>query len=208
MASMSLFVILQRQTQQQVNISELKFQGASGISPEERRVSIEAFILPLKAGPNPDTMRIKGYEKPGRRYLGGGFGLESAGNPGKIIPSAEGGLSALEFTEMNALPASTLIPGKIEDLPKLALCAWKALSAFLREDTGGDALPAAIVSIQTAGEFLNWHPDLHVLVPAGAFRHRGCAASGALDGRGPAATRSRTTDRSKRAEGHTIPCQA
>ncbi|TFH30873.1 MAG: hypothetical protein E4G97_05045 [Deltaproteobacteria bacterium] len=38
-------------------------------------------------------------------------------------------------------------------LPKLALCAWKALSSFLREDTGGDALPAAIVSIQTAGAF-------------------------------------------------------
>jgi hypothetical protein len=43
------------------------------------------------------------------------------------------------------------------------LCAWKALSSFLREDTGGDALPAAIISIQTAGEFLNWHLHLHVL---------------------------------------------
>jgi len=58
-------------------------------------------------------------------------------------------------------------------LPKLALCAWKALSAFLREDTEGNALPAAIVSIQTAGEFLNWHPHLHVLAPAGAFRMDG-----------------------------------
>jgi len=58
-------------------------------------------------------------------------------------------------------------------LPKLALCAWKALSSFLREDTGGDALPAAIVSIQTAGEFLNWHPHLHVLALAGAFRTDG-----------------------------------
>jgi hypothetical protein len=45
-------------------------------------------------------------------------------------------------------------------LPKLALCAWKALSA-------------ATVSIQTAGEFLNWHPHLHVLAPAGAFRTDG-----------------------------------
>ena len=58
-------------------------------------------------------------------------------------------------------------------LPKLALCAWKALSTFLRKDTGGDALAAAIVSIQTAGEFLNWHPHLHVLAPAGAFRADG-----------------------------------
>ena len=59
-------------------------------------------------------------------------------------------------------------------LPKLALCAWKSLSVFLREDTEGNALPAAIVSIQTAGEFLNWHPHLHVLAPAGAFRMDGC----------------------------------
>jgi hypothetical protein len=61
-------------------------------------------------------------------------------------------------------------------LPKLSLCAWKALSNFLRADTGGDALPAAIVSIQTAGEFLNWHPHLHVLAAAGGFRADGSFA--------------------------------
>jgi hypothetical protein len=33
---------------------------------------------------------------------------------------------------------------------------------------------AAIVSIQTAGELLNWHPHLHVLAPAGAYRTDGC----------------------------------
>ncbi|HJX15735.1 MAG TPA: transposase [Candidatus Deferrimicrobiaceae bacterium] len=27
--------------------------------------------------------------------------------------------------------------------------------------------------MQTAGEFLNWHPHLHVLAPAGAFRTDG-----------------------------------
>jgi hypothetical protein len=64
---------------------------------------------------------------------------------------------------------------------KLALCAWKALSSFLREDTGGDALPAAIVSIQTAGEFLNWHPHLHVLAPAGSFRTNGCFVHSPVD---------------------------
>jgi hypothetical protein len=61
-------------------------------------------------------------------------------------------------------------------LPKLSLCAWKALSTFLRADTGGDALPAAIVLIQTAGEFLNWHPHLHVLTATGAFRADGSFA--------------------------------
>ncbi len=44
---------------------------------------------------------------------------------------------------------------------------------FALPNTGGNALPAAIVSIQTAGEFLNWHPHLHVLAPAGAFRADG-----------------------------------
>jgi hypothetical protein len=58
-------------------------------------------------------------------------------------------------------------------LPKLAVRAWKTLTSFLSEDTGGNALPAAIVSLQTAGEFLNWHPHLHVLAPAGAFRTDG-----------------------------------
>jgi hypothetical protein len=58
-------------------------------------------------------------------------------------------------------------------LPKLALCVWKALSAFVRNDTERDTLPAAIVSIQTAGEFLNWHPNLHIQAPAGAFRTDG-----------------------------------
>jgi hypothetical protein len=37
-------------------------------------------------------------------------------------------------------------------------------------------VPAAIVSIQTAGEFLNWNPHLHVLAPAGAFRTDGSFA--------------------------------
>ena len=54
--------------------------------------------------------------------------------------------------------------------PKLALCTWKALSTFLRADTGRDT---PLVSIQTAGEFLNWHPHLHVLTAAGAFRKDG-----------------------------------
>jgi hypothetical protein len=54
------------------------------------------------------------------------------------------------------------IPTSAKASPKLALCVWKALSSFLREDTGGGALPAAIVSIQTAGEFLNWHPTGHI----------------------------------------------
>jgi hypothetical protein len=55
-----------------------------------------------------------------------------------------------------------------------ALCVWKALSAFIRNDMERDAFPAAIVSIQTAGEFLNWHPHLHVLAFAGIFRTDGC----------------------------------
>ncbi|MDH3262217.1 MAG: transposase [Acidimicrobiia bacterium] len=58
-------------------------------------------------------------------------------------------------------------------LPKLALCAWNAVAANIRSYTGADALPGAIVSIRTAGEFLNWHPHLHVLATAGAFNADG-----------------------------------
>jgi hypothetical protein len=54
-------------------------------------------------------------------------------------------------------------------LPKLALRAWKSVGAHIRVDTGGKASPGAIVSIQMAGNFLNWHPHLHVLATAGAF---------------------------------------
>lgn len=103
MAARALFVILQRQTHQQIRISEFKFQGTSGISPEEKRVSLETFTLLLKAGADPDGMRIKGFEKPGQKNLGGGFVLESTGNPGRVVPAAEGGLSAVEFAKMNSL---------------------------------------------------------------------------------------------------------
>jgi len=54
-------------------------------------------------------------------------------------------------------------------LPRLARCAWKAVAAFVRDVTGETALPASIVAMQTAGDFLNWHPHLHVLASAGAF---------------------------------------
>src|SRR4030042_386932 len=82
------------------------------------------------------------------------------------------------FGARRARPGRTFL--EREEAPRFppwaSLCAWKALSSFLREDTGGDALPAAIVSIQTAGEFLNWHPHLHVLPSAGAFRTDGSFA--------------------------------
>lgn len=58
-------------------------------------------------------------------------------------------------------------------LPKLALCAWNTVAAYVRAETDPTALPAAIVSIQTAGDFLNWHPHLHVLAAAGAFTVEG-----------------------------------
>jgi len=43
------------------------------------------------------------------------------------------------------------------------------VAAHIRADTGGEALPGAIVSIQTAGNFRNGHPHLHDLATAGAF---------------------------------------
>ena len=53
-------------------------------------------------------------------------------------------------------------------LTDLCRCSWKAITQYLEiEQPGG--LPAAIVSIQTAGDFLNWNPHLHALVTSGTF---------------------------------------
>src|SRR5659263_182182 len=54
-------------------------------------------------------------------------------------------------------------------LPRRARCARKTVAAFVRDVTGETALPASIVAMQTSGDFLNWHPHLHVLASAGAF---------------------------------------
>lgn len=49
-------------------------------------------------------------------------------------------------------------------LPRLSLCAWDALKAYFGSPLSADSMPAAILSIQTSGQFLNFHSHVHGLV--------------------------------------------
>ncbi|MGD8818205.1 MAG: transposase [Acidobacteriota bacterium] len=59
-------------------------------------------------------------------------------------------------------------------LGDLAGCAWRALRlwvlAYFEDDA---AVPGAVGFIQTAGELLNWHPHVHLLVSDGVFDGEG-----------------------------------
>lgn len=62
-------------------------------------------------------------------------------------------------------------------LGELAACAWRALKLYFEAYfDGADVTAGAVGFLQTAGELLNFHPHLHVLVtdggftPGGAFR--------------------------------------
>jgi len=52
----------------------------------------------------------------------------------------------------------------------LSRCAWKCLKIFLKAACPGESLPGAVVSIQTFGDLLSFHPHLHILVTDGAFQ--------------------------------------
>ncbi len=53
---------------------------------------------------------------------------------------------------------------------ELAGCAWRALQLYLTAYfNGADVTPGAVGFVQTAGELLNFHPHVHVLVTDGGF---------------------------------------
>jgi hypothetical protein len=55
-------------------------------------------------------------------------------------------------------------------LGELAGCAWRALKLyFAAYFDDADATPGAVGFVQTAGELLNFHPHVHVLVTDGGF---------------------------------------
>lgn len=54
-----------------------------------------------------------------------------------------------------------------ELLPGLCLCAWSALREFFEASLSDGALPGAILTINTSGEFLNFMPHIHGLVTCG-----------------------------------------
>jgi hypothetical protein len=83
--------------------------------------------------------------------------------------------------------------GKPALLGELALAARDAITAWLRDRTGcPTGQPGLVMVVQTFGDFLLWHPHVHVLVTAGVFAKDGgfisprravgpnCANSGAM----------------------------
>ena len=59
-------------------------------------------------------------------------------------------------------------------LGELAGCAWRALRLWIVATLGDDtALPGAIGFIQTAGELLNFHPHVHLLITDGVLEPDG-----------------------------------
>ena len=55
-------------------------------------------------------------------------------------------------------------------LSKLRRCAWSVLSQHLRQAVPyEDAVPGAVIAIQSFGDFLNFNPHLHIIATDGCF---------------------------------------
>lgn len=59
-------------------------------------------------------------------------------------------------------------------LSDLSRCAWETLKEFFQEVVPEeDAVPGAAIAIHTFGDFLGWHPHLHILCTDGCFYGNG-----------------------------------
>jgi len=59
-------------------------------------------------------------------------------------------------------------------LSELSRCAWETLKEFFQEAVPEeDAVPGAVIAIHSFGDFLGWHPHLHVLCTDGCFYGNG-----------------------------------
>lgn len=66
-------------------------------------------------------------------------------------------------------------------LAKLSLCGWKVLSKYLGQSVSIDnPKPAAIIAVQTFGDFLNFNPHLHVIAADGCFGNDGVFMTGII----------------------------
>ena len=55
-------------------------------------------------------------------------------------------------------------------LSELSRCAWEALNVYLKSTAPGqDAVPGAVIAIQTFGDFLGFNPHCHILSTDGCF---------------------------------------
>ncbi|MBI4632918.1 MAG: transposase [Deltaproteobacteria bacterium] len=56
----------------------------------------------------------------------------------------------------------------------LSRCAWESLKAFLKEAVPErDAIPGAVIAVQTFGDFLGFNPHCHILVTDECFSGSG-----------------------------------
>jgi hypothetical protein len=61
-----------------------------------------------------------------------------------------------------------------ERLTDLSRCDWESLKAYFTScSKHSDALPGAVIAIQTFGDLLGYHPHLHVLISDGCFHKSG-----------------------------------
>jgi len=59
-------------------------------------------------------------------------------------------------------------------LSELSRCGWEALKCFFKTITRDQkAVSGAVVAIQTFGDFLGYHPHLHILFSDGCFHENG-----------------------------------
>ena len=66
-------------------------------------------------------------------------------------------------------------------LAKLSKCAWNVLSEYLKKRVDDDNLkPAAVIAVQTFGDFLNFNPHLHIIAADGCFNSDGNFITGQI----------------------------
>jgi hypothetical protein len=59
-------------------------------------------------------------------------------------------------------------------LAKLSKCVWKVLSEYLKQTVNDDnAVPAAVIAVQTFGDFLNFNSHFHIIASDGCFDKEG-----------------------------------
>jgi len=59
-------------------------------------------------------------------------------------------------------------------LSDLSRCGWEALNLYFKKAvTGKKSVPGAVIAIQFFGDFLGFHPHLHVLISDGCFHENG-----------------------------------
>jgi hypothetical protein len=69
-----------------------------------------------------------------------------------------------------------------EVLLDLAQSGAEALAEYVRQELGEGVSPGIVVSLATAGDMVQWHPHLHILVTDGGFSEGAFRPLGAWDG--------------------------